>query len=617
MSNPNKAIIFPREGNEFWPLPPDYPTLTAEGQRLARINACSIRDTPENAMVAWSTFRELYLLPEEGEGFDPGFYMPPIYPSPTGHYSLVKWLHMFDNIAVEAPRGWAKSTGKRSILLWKMLTEPRIQVNNILAKDDFVLEDTFRIKMQLEENERIVADFGDQKRDRGSGLWTGHALTLQNGTIYRAVPIEGKLRGLRGYVFLDDVEYDEGGPRSSEKLEALKERIIKVMLPMMDAGCKIVILGTYLGQRSFLYHVVGTDEDARFKSVEQGGDWFKVHIPAEDESGKNAWAAKYTRDFLDRKRRTMGYAAYAQEYLGVCMSEEDAIFRLSEGVEYSVGDDHNFQTPLASTTPITYNGEEVGPFNETVGRMTRVIVVDSATSLKTSADYSAVVVGGLDSKQRLWVLDAWQGRVLAPNLAEQVFRMAEKWRVNVVAVEAFGPYVEIFRIIRQHFHNRHTDDAWIPQVIEYRPPASYSKEDRILSMAWRFDQRKVALPAYLANTSPHVRELYRQIAHFTPDGRNLRHDDLIDAMSGIHFILRNSTPVGGSPIIDNSIVGRLRRGERYYEGTDVPLISTLRLDEIPPDLLSQIMLENQEGQFHNTTTYPNQHEPTVHVRLGG
>ena len=34
------AVRIERNGNDFYPLPPDYLELTPEGQRMARVNAC-------------------------------------------------------------------------------------------------------------------------------------------------------------------------------------------------------------------------------------------------------------------------------------------------------------------------------------------------------------------------------------------------------------------------------------------------------------------------------------------------------------------------------------------------------------------------------------------------
>lgn len=615
----------PRAGNKFWPLPPDYDQLNMVDARRARIQAVSDVTTPADAAISWNLFCDFYLRPDD-TGFDPGFYKPPIYTTAPGHLNFVKWMHQFDALALEAPRGWAKSTIKRSVILWKLLTQPRIEINSFLAKDDFVLEEAFRMKMQLEQNERILEDFGEQKPDRGAGLWTGHTLTLRNQALYRIVPVAGKKRGLRGTCFLDDVEYDEGGPRSADILEELKYDIIKVIIPMLDAGNKIIIMGTFLGKRAFLYHVIQTDEDPRFRAVQEGGDWLKVVLPAVDADGRNAWAAKYTPDFLEQKRRQLGEAIFQTEYMGNPQSEDQILFRLNT-VEHDYeieGEPPEY--PLASPAVLTYRGagdqDMKAPAGEHFRSMQRFITVDPASSQKLGADYSAVVVAGICPKNTLWVLDCWQSRVIPVQLARQVWEMAKIWRPSLIAVESFSAYLEVYRQISEYIRAWSVGEAehWVPSVLECRPPATYSKEDRIASLAWRVDQGRLKLPAHLRFRSPHVRELYQQLTNFTMDGKGLAHDDLADALALVHFVARSSheqAPIPASPI---DPLSRVLAGEWFYPGTKIPLLSSVDYRTLPPEVLEEVLQigrERIQASRLEGPEFPEEPEGGLTVRLGG
>lgn len=298
-------------------LPPDYDQLTREGQRLARINACRDISSPADAALSWACFRDYYLAPDPDSGFDPAFYQKPYLPTPPFHYKLVEWLHTYDCVAVQSPRGSAKSTMRRSLLLWKALCWPGTELLQILAKDDFVVRDSHRLRVQLEMNERILADFGSQRPPRGQGIWSGHTITLRCGSIIDGLSIEGRMRGMRPTLaVLDDVEADEEGAAAKRSSAELTETICRVIEPMLDSQRKLMVLGTFIGRNSFLYRVVCTDDDSRFQSVDRGGRWFKVNIPAEDRQGRSCWSAKYTKEFLDSKRRSMGSAFFSTEYLG-------------------------------------------------------------------------------------------------------------------------------------------------------------------------------------------------------------------------------------------------------------------------------------------------------------
>ena len=76
------TIWISQEDNPFYPLPVDYPELTPEGQRKARINACQLwtaKDkTPKElaeAFAAGLRFFDLYYLhADEVTDFNPLFY---------------------------------------------------------------------------------------------------------------------------------------------------------------------------------------------------------------------------------------------------------------------------------------------------------------------------------------------------------------------------------------------------------------------------------------------------------------------------------------------------------------------------------------------------------------
>jgi len=91
------------ETNPYYPLPEDYPTLTVEGQKEARLSTLRKQDTPEDLVNAWVLFRNLYLRPR-GEAF----YQSGFKKSPDFHYQLIRDLGQWSRNAQAAPRGFAK-----------------------------------------------------------------------------------------------------------------------------------------------------------------------------------------------------------------------------------------------------------------------------------------------------------------------------------------------------------------------------------------------------------------------------------------------------------------------------------------------------------------------------
>mgnify|MGYP003665041348 CR=1 FL=1 len=93
-----KRIPTKADGNELFPLPPDYLELTEEGQREARINACRqwlvpTSDSEDKAlrfMGAMIFFEKWYLSPDESDDFNPMFFDEEPVPIPPGHLGIYK-----------------------------------------------------------------------------------------------------------------------------------------------------------------------------------------------------------------------------------------------------------------------------------------------------------------------------------------------------------------------------------------------------------------------------------------------------------------------------------------------------------------------------------------------
>lgn len=572
-----------REGNPHWPLPPDYHARShdAEYQRVARVNAASLwrlRDaTREEAVASWAFFREYYLLADDEGGFNPGFYDPPVKPPAAGHYQLLGWLHEHDFIAVGAPRHWAKSTTKRSIFLHRIVTGHYYKITSVVAKEDFGITEMHYIRSQLEDNERILADFGEQRPAKGSGIWNMHAVILVNRCEYRILSVEGKKRGTRGHLNVcDDIEFDDDyKSRGPAVLQKLKEELLRVIVPMGGKGSKILLLGTMVSKQSLHYQIVCTEDDKRFTSRANGGLWFKINIPAFDAQGRNAWADQYTPEYIHEKRTSMGESFFRTEYMGDPRSEEDSPFSVDQRCEYTVGGVHPACDLLAA--PLTHAASVSpgsGSFGDAVSKMHRIMCVDYAEGLTTAHDYSAITVCGLDKDDVLWVLDCWHGRVRTPKLADKIWELASRWRVRTIAVEAVAAQIEVFRAVKQHIFLKAGDTDWTPLVWPLKYPANLSKGDRISTLEWRFNQGRIKFPtpqSVVGHKSFPV--LMQQVRDFTPDLRGLATDDLVDSLAMHQIALKSATPHRDSPKREINPIDRILAGELHVPGTSIPWAS--------------------------------------------
>ena len=49
------------EKNLYYPLPIDYPDISLDGQKAARLAVLHRQDTPQHLVEAWDFFRRVYL----------------------------------------------------------------------------------------------------------------------------------------------------------------------------------------------------------------------------------------------------------------------------------------------------------------------------------------------------------------------------------------------------------------------------------------------------------------------------------------------------------------------------------------------------------------------------
>lgn len=154
------------------------------------------------------------------------------------------------------------------------------------------------------------------------------------------------------------------------------------------------------------------------------------------------------------------------------------------------------------------------------------LTVDPAWSKKTSADYSVVMVWGLDREnQRLFLLDVVRRRMTAPELGKVMAEKLERWKANVAYVEAQNLKLDQMKVLRK-------SAAGVPMQ-EIQP--NTDKVARFMPVqAWA--ARGALLFRRNAEWGP---ELERELLEFD-DGD---HDDQVDGVSyGVHVANKFGLP---------------------------------------------------------------------------
>ena len=212
--------------------------------------------------------------------------------------------------AIAAPRGHAKSTvmSLKNVLHAALYGYKRyiLLISDTEAQAVGFLD---AIKAELEENERILHDFGEQP---GKKTWKTSSLLLANGVRIDAVGSGQKLRGRRNYarrpdlIVCDDIENDEG-VRSFEQREKLAAWFFKAVCKSGDRYTDLVVIGTVLHHDSLLAQLLQNPgfETRLFRAVltdapsPRWDEWERLYTDLTDpqrEANARAYFLRHARD---------------------------------------------------------------------------------------------------------------------------------------------------------------------------------------------------------------------------------------------------------------------------------------------------------------------------------
>ena len=610
----------------WYPLPPDYPDLTSEGQRLARVAAVSRNGTPEECVESWALFRALYLFPlPKGD-----FYTKGIHPSPAAHYEWVRDLAVNQRTLIAAPRGSAKSTAiTRECSLRYALTNPYYRIQLVLGTDDLVEKLMGGLKLQLEENEHIRNDFGKQKSPKGTRIWNLHELWLPNGSAIGGISVRSGKRGLRpNMLILDDPEYnpDIDGV-DTQLLKKLETLLFRELLPMLsEKDDRIMWIGTMVSRRSALWSAAMGDDD-RF-SYWARRVYSMVDINPETGAPVYFWPGRWGKQYVAQRRRELGVAAFQAECLNKPVSEQERTIRIHDAFnQYEiVGQKVIYREPGEQGEAIRYEDD----YQKWLDGLSLVMTVDPTFTVSAHSDFAAALVTGVDSYRNWWILDLFLGRVVDTQFVEAIWKLGNKWRPSIVGVEAIG---------LQSLIMAHLDDAverkgdamemlalsegssefmtpWRPRVFPLSYPNKMSKPERIALLCPKFSRYQLRLPRHLRETYP-MKVLYQQLQDFTPDLSLLTHDDAIDALAGVNFCPRPHHSRVQVDLDDMTIEEQFLAGRTTDRLTGIPLYACIGSHNVTPAMIAKMREQDwrKKNKPHEKTASEQLHQSACSLMI--
>ena len=445
--------------------------------------------------------------------------------TPPFHYVVADAINDLDNkqVAIILPRGHGKTVlTKASILHDFLFAEEPHFYGWVSATQKLATGNMDYVKYHLEYNEKIHYFFGQQKGRK----WTEEDIELQNGC---KLVTKSNISGIRGgaklhkrydLITLDDFE-DENNTLTPESRSKNANLITAVVYPALEPHTgRLRINGTPVHFDSFINNLLVNHE--RAKKSKEDFAWKVITYTAIDEKGNSLWHSWFPKTKLEEKKKFYRDSGmphkFHQEYMMQVQSEEDSIFNRRH-LKYHEG---TFKIDEDEGIPFLFKDGTEYPLNVFAG-------VDPATdSMRSTSDFSVIMVVGVDEHNNVYVLDYIRKRGLPVlgipgegkiGIVDYMFQIQEKYNPNLFVVEDTTMSRPIFQALRSEMRRRNDFSV---KFKEEKPGTRLSKLDRIQGiLAQRF-----------AIGSVHIRKEHFDLEHeVLTFGPRMAHDDTIDALA--------------------------------------------------------------------------------------
>lgn len=339
------------------------------------------------------------------------YYFPHYFDAPFAqcHKALLEASRQKGTPTVFAgPRGSGKSTLAQSLELLNIgLAERHFLVIGSMTEDLAIGHTTF-LRLELEENPRLIQDFGDL---RGNYKWEEGDLITKNHVRILARGIGQKIRGLRyrqwrpDYFRLDDME-DDLSAHNPKRVKKTLDWVAKAVIPAgVEAGLEATILwiGTVICKRSAIDFLLTHPDYSSWRRM-----LFRAIDPINGLQ-KSYWPEKYPIESLERIKGIMGTVAFQAE-----MQQEP---RDEEG---------DFQEGWIRY----YHPAEI------IGvPMVKTTAIDPSIKETSTACYKAIITLGMDPEGIIYVLDAFVRHCSINQMIESAYLRYDEFQPSTVGLE--------------------------------------------------------------------------------------------------------------------------------------------------------------------------------------
>jgi len=426
-------------------------------------------------------------------------------------------------VAIAAPRGHAKSTSiSLSYVLANVLFRNRRFV--LLVSDTEAQAAMFlgQIIQELQENQDIINLFDIKQTLEGIVKFEKDSATdiivqFTDGTKFRIIAkgSEQKLRGMLwdgarpDLIVCDDIENDEV-VMNKERREKFKRWVYGALLPCRSQNGIFRIVGTILHMDSFLEGLMPREsdrhtihEELKTYSERKATQWKAVKYKAHNQDySQILWPERRTgeefqlirQDYIDR-----GLAdVYSQEYLNIPTDESNTFFKRNDFLTLREEDKKK--------------------------KLNYYIAGDFAISEKERADYTVLVIGGMDEDGILHIKNVIRDRMDGLQIVDTMLALQRVYNPMAFGIEdtqitkSLGPFLNRAMIEQNVFIN----------VLPLKPHRA-DKQTRARSIQARMRAGAVKFD----KQSEWYQTLEDELMRFPRD----KHDDQVDAIAYLGLMI--------------------------------------------------------------------------------
>ena len=440
--------------------------------------------------------------------------------TPDFHVEVGKKLINRDiqQLALVLPRDHAKSTLAACAVLHRFLFATKESPEFIAwvgEAQDQAIDNLAWLQNHIYENPAIHYYFGDLQGDK----WTKTEFTTKNGCRMIAKGASQRLRGKKQLstrytgIILDDFE-SELNTKTPEARTQIKNWVTAAVYPAIDfdKGGFLWCNGTIVHYDSFLNGLVKGYNDSQKTGEEYS--WNLTTYKAILDNGVPLWPSRWPLTKLEERKQfyidSGTPAKFYQEYMNQAKSPEDQIFNEEDIVDNFYSGNIRFSEEKNSWY-IKLDDGSIEYVNIYMG-------VDPASTISTRNDYSVIMVIGVSANNDYYIIEYWRKRVLPMDCADEIFKIAERYkplrRINIETIS----YQEM---LRDYVHKRSKQEGKFLPGIEQgiKGYGNQKKKDRL------FEGLQPMFKAGAVHLKKNMHEFIGELLDF-PKGS---HDDTIDA----------------------------------------------------------------------------------------